>query len=231
MKKLLVASIGALMLTNVVIADDKKEIRYHGQNGETFELTKDNIKAEVELSFKDAAQSNFNLGLGFRVENNGDVTEQIATNTGTNLLVLREKEISISKHGEKIQSDAKYNITIHDRESALKPIDQEIKVTDLNEFYLSFILGQTHLASIVRLTLKDGDKTLVSKNLEAKDIDLSPQSYGDFISVKLKEIGVNVKKGQEIQAEISVAVIAPGAINLDKDKLEKIQEFKNLIVE
>lgn len=231
MKKLLLASIGALMLTNVAMAEDKKEIRYHGQNGESFELTRKNIKAEVELSFKDVAQSNFNLELGFRVEENGDVTEQVAPNTGTNLLVLRKKELSISKHGDQIQSDAKYSITIHDRESALKPIDQKIKVTDLNEYYLSFILGQTHLASIVRLTLKDGDKILVSKNLEAKDIDISPQSYGDFISVKLKDIGVNVKKGQKLHAEISVAVIAPGAINLDKDKLEKMQEFKDLVVE
>ena len=230
MKKLLLASMGALILSHPLMAIEKKEIQFHGQNGEAFELEKGKVKANVQIDFKDVAQANFNLGLGFKVEDNGDVTEQVAPNTGTNLLVLRQKEVDVNEEAGVVQSDVRYTFTIHDRLTSLKPISQEIKVTHLTEFYLSFILGQTHLPTLVKLELKDGDKTLLSKNLGADDVTISPQEYGDFVSVKIKDLGVNVKPGQKLNAEISVAVVAPGAINLEKDKLEKRQEFKDLIV-
>ena len=231
MKFITVASLCMLAFGAQTFALEKKEISFTGQPGEQFQLEKDQAEAQVEVSFNDVAQTNFNLGLGFRVEPNGDVTDQVAPNTGTNFLVLRKKVAKIIESTNSVNSKIQFTYTLLSREDSLRPIKEEMKITHLNEFWLSFIVGKTALATKMRIAIKKGSKTLISKVLELSEMEIKPQVYGNFVSLNLKELGVEVRPGEKLDVELTVAVVAPGAINLDKDKLEKMQEFKALVVQ
>lgn len=191
------------------------------------------VSSSVEVLFEASDAELKEFVLGFDLLEDGKVGVKALNDSAQNILIFKEQEIKVEEKEGDLVSQARFNFKFFNKESALKPVSQELKVTNVTPFWLSFISGKDgDFKSQTKLKISKDGKVLLDKVLEESDVTVSGQRYGNFVSVKIKELGVELESGDKPLVELEVKLLeVPSGSVLSEDKLVQKKEFKDLVVE